>query len=555
MIVAGEACPVELMDRWAHGRVMINAYGPTETWYATFSAALSAGSGVVPIGAALPGVGLFVLDRWLHPVPAGVAGELYVAGPQVGTGYWHRPGLTGSRFVACPFGGAGTRMYRTGDVVAWDADGQLRFLGRVDEQVKIRGSRIEPGEISAALTQLEGVDHAMVVAREDRPGDKRLIGYITGCADPAEARATLAKRLPGYMVPNAIVAIDAFPLTINGKLDQHALPAPDYGDTDRYQPPTTPIEHTLTSIFAKVLGAQRVGVNDSFFDLGGDSLAAMRLVAAINTTFDTNIAVRIVFDTPTIAGLAGQVQAGSGRRPPLVVVEPRPSVVPLSFTQARLWFIDQLQGPSAVYNIPLALRLAGHVDHHALNAAIHDVIGRHESLRTIFTATEGVPQQIVLAAGDVDFGWHVVDAAGWSAHRLNRTLHAVAAHRFDLATDLPLHAELFTGTDNEAVLVLVFHHIAADGWSLTTLATDLSTAYTSRCAGRAPEWAPLPVQYVDYTLWQHHYLGIPEDPTSVIATQLRYWDEALAGIVEQISLPTDRPYPAVADYRGDLIEI
>ena len=315
LVIGGEACPAEVVDRWAPGRVMVNVYGPTETTvYASRSAPLAAGSGVPPIGAPVSGAALFVLDGWLRPVPAGVVGELYVAGAGVGCGYVRRAGLTGSRFVACPFGGPGARMYRTGDLVCWGADGQLRYLGRADEQVKIRGYRIELGEVRAALAELDGVQQAVVIAREDRPGDKRLVGYVTGTADPATVRAALAERLPAYMVPAAVVAIDALPLTPNGKLDTRALPAPEYQDTDRYRAPASAVEEILAGIYAQVLGVERVGVDDSFFDLGGDSLSAMRLVAAINTGLDAGLAVRTVFEAPTVAQLAARIGGGGGGR-------------------------------------------------------------------------------------------------------------------------------------------------------------------------------------------------------------------------------------------------
>ncbi len=311
LLVGGEACPAELVDRWAPGRVMINEYGPTETtmWVA-LSAPLTAGSGVAPIGSPVAGAALFVLDGWLRPVPAGVVGELYVAGAGVGCGYWRRAGLTGSRFVACPFGGAGApgqRMYRTGDLVCWRVDGQLQFVGRADEQVKIRGYRIECGEVRAVLAGLDGVGQAVVIAREDRPGDKRLVGYVTGTVDPAGVRSALAQRLPAYMVPAAVVVIDALPLTPNGKLDTRALPAPEYQDGDRYRAPASATEEILAGIYARVLGVERVGVDDSFFDLGGNSLSAMRVIAAINTAFDIHLAVRTVFHAPSVRSLSQQL--------------------------------------------------------------------------------------------------------------------------------------------------------------------------------------------------------------------------------------------------------
>ncbi|OSC22557.1 hypothetical protein B8W69_26130 [Mycobacterium vulneris] len=550
LLVGGEPCPAELVQRWAPGRVMINEYGPTETtmWVA-LSAPLTAGSDAVPIGSPVPGAAFFVLDQWLRPVPAGVVGELYVAGPQLACGYVRRAGLTASRFVACPFAESGQRMYRTGDLVHWDPDGQLQYLGRADEQVKIRGYRIELGEIRAALAALDGVDQAAVIAREDRPGDKRLIGYFTGTADPTEVRTRLAERLPVYMVPAAVVVIDTLPLTVNGKLDTRALPAPEYTEADHYRAPSTPTEEILAGIYAQVLGLERVGVDDSFFDLGGDSLSAMRVIAAINKSLDTGLAVRTLFDAPTVARLAPRIGEDEGGLEPLVAGE-RPAVVPLSFAQQRLWFIDQLQGPSPIYNMPAALRLSGRLDADALGAALADVVARQESLRTLFPAPEGIPQQVVIPVERADFGWQVVDATGWPASRLQEAIGAAARHPFDLATEIPLRAMLFRVGDDEHVLVAVVHHIAADGLSMSPLVADLGVAYASRCAGHAPDWPALAVQYVDYTLWQRAQLGDLADSHSRIADQLAYWEQALAGLPERLMLPTDRPYPRVADYRG-----
>ena len=555
LLVAGEACPAEVVDRWAPGRVMINGYGPTETTVcASRSKPLTRGSGVPPIGSPVPGAALFVLDGWLRPVPAGVVGELYVAGRGVGVGYWRRGPLTGSRFVACPFGGPGARMYRTGDLVCWGADGQLEYLGRADEQVKIRGYRIELGEVQAALAGLDGVDQAVVIAREDRPGDKRLVGYVTGTAEPAEIRAALAERLPAYMVPAAVVVLDALPLTVNGKLDTRVLPAPEYQDGDGYRAPAAPVEEILAGIYTRVLGVERIGVDDSFFDLGGDSLSAMRLVAEINTGLDAALSVRALFDAPTVAQLAPRIGGEAGRREPLVASQ-RPAVVPLSFAQSRLWFLDQLQGPSPVYNMAVALRLDGGLDTNALSAALADVIARHESLRTIFPDIDGVPLQEVVALEQADFGWEVIDASGWPASRLSEAIDAAACHRFDLTSEIPLRATLFRVADEEHVLVGVVHHIAADGWSVSPLVADLGVAYRARQQGRAPGWAELPVQYVDYTLWQRAQFGDLDDSSSRIGAQLAYWQDALAGIPERLQLPTDRPYPPVADQRGATVAV
>ncbi|MFD6198493.1 amino acid adenylation domain-containing protein [Mycobacteriaceae bacterium NPDC060252] len=312
VVVAGESCPTDVVDRWAPDRLMLNAYGPTEaTIYAAISAPLVPETAVTPIGSPVRGGVTFILDDWLRPVPPGTVGELYLAGRGVGVGYVHRAGLTASRFVACPFGGRGARMYRTGDLVRYDENGQLQFLGRTDEQVKIRGYRIELGEIQAALAGLDGVDQAAVIAREDRPGDKRLVGYVTGTADPATLRAKLAGRLPMYMIPAAVVAVGAMPLTVNGKLDKRSLPAPGYHDTARYRAPSNAGERTIVDIYAHTLGIERVGTDDSFFDLGGDSISAMRVVAAINTALGADLAVWTLFEAPSARSLSAHL-SGAG---------------------------------------------------------------------------------------------------------------------------------------------------------------------------------------------------------------------------------------------------
>ena len=356
------------------------------------------------------------------------------------------------------------------------------------------------------------------------------------------------------MVPAAVVVVEALPLTVNGKLDIRVLPAPEYHHTDRYRAPSSAVEEILVGIYAEVLGVDRVGADDSFFDLGGDSLSAMRLVAAVNAGLDVGLSVRAVFEAPTVALLAARV-GGGGRGLAGVVAVARPAVVPLSFAQSRLWFVEQLQGRSPVYNLAVGLRLGGYLDVEALGAALGDVVARHESLRTVFVAPDGIPQQVVMGPEEADFGWRVIDASGWPAARLEEALQTAAGYVFDLAVEIPLRAQLFWCGEGEHVLVVVAHHIAADGWSITPFVRDLGVAYASRCVGRAPGWAALAVQYVDYTLWQRAQFGDLDDPDSPIAAQLAYWEQALAGMPERVELPTDRPYPLVADYRGDSVPV
>ncbi|MCV7360841.1 amino acid adenylation domain-containing protein, partial [Mycolicibacterium neworleansense] len=321
-----------------------------------------------------------------------------------------------------------------------------------------------------------------------------------------------------------------------------------------YRAPSTPTEEILAGIYAQILGLDRVSTDKSFFDLGGDSLQAMRLVAAINRTLDTGLEERVVFDAPTVAQLVLRIGDGEGRRQPLLA-GPRPAAMPLSFAQSRLWFIDQLNGPSPVYNLAAGLRLDGPLDVEALGEAFGDLLDRHESLRTLFPTVDGTPQQLIVPAEQSEFGWDVVDAVGWPAGRLAAAVDDAARHSFDLAAEIPLRAKVFRVSDHEHVLVAVVHHIAADGWSITPLVADLGVAYASRCEGQAPDWQPLAVQYADYTLWQRAQLGDLEDTDSRISQQLRFWAHNLAGMPERLALPTDRPFPLVADQNGDRVDV
>ncbi|WP_371726388.1 amino acid adenylation domain-containing protein, partial [Mycobacterium sp. DBP42] len=956
LVTGGEACPAELVAAWAPGRRMFNAYGPTEvTIWATWSA-LSAGQ-PVRIGAPVPGTCALVLDARLNPTPVGVVGELYLAGPVLARGYVGRPELTADRFVANPFGAPGTRLYRTGDLVRWAESGSLEYLGRADAQVKLRGQRLELGEIentllacpqvnraAAAVFHTDAADHLVAYVALERasnadhdaevvdqwqhvydelydadldvvefgsdfrgwnssytgdpipldqmeewrsaavnrilslrpqrvlelgvgsglvlsqiapkcgeywgtdfsaptirtlesavagqpwgdrvrlrvqaadvvdglpagyfdtiiinsviqyfpnsayltevmdnamgllaPGGTLFVGDVrnhslqgafqTGIAlarigsdtdtddlrqrvqravlgepelllapefftiwaaenpavggisiqvkrgeadneltryrydvtvhrsadgvlsleevptwdwaecaglsglhaeltaqrpatvrvtaipragvmadviieqalaaghsvtdalaeaeiaanpanvvtpevlyrlgedagyrvavswgpdpgtvdamfvagsedgdipvltdlylppagshkrsayanDPdtnskvSEVRQWLVARLPEYMVPSQIVVLDEFPLTSSGKTDRKALPEPVFTATT-FRSPQTPTEKTVAEVFAEVLGLDQVGLDDDFFALGGDSLIAIRVSARLQSALGKDVPVRYLFDAPTVGRLAVCLdrQQGDAARPPLQVM-PRPQTIPLSYAQQRLWFFDQLNGPSPVYNLAVGLRLSGDLDTAALGQALVDVVGRHESLRTLFTLAGEAPQQFVVPAEDARMSWEVVDAVSWAADRLAEAAGAVARHSFDLSTELPLRASLFRVAQNEHVLVAVVHHIAADGWSVTPLVADLGAAYARRSEGEAPDWSPLPVQYADYTLWQRSYLGDLTDRDSRISGQLAYWENALAGLPERLELPTDRPYPPVADYQG-----
>ncbi|WP_435823433.1 amino acid adenylation domain-containing protein, partial [Kitasatospora aureofaciens] len=961
LIVAGEACPLELVARWAPGRRMVNAYGPTETTVcATMSDPLAPGSGVPPIGRPIVNARVYVLDERLRPVPPGVPGELYVAGAGLARGYLNRPGLTAGRFVACPFDPSGARMYRTGDVVRFRADGQLEYVGRADDQVKVRGFRVEPGEVEAALAEHPAVVRAAVLAQDDRligyvvprqdiarddgletdhvgewrdiydalpiapgeaafghnfvgwnssydgdpipveqmrewrdatvdrilalrprrvlevgvgtglllsqiapqcetywatdfsataidalaaqvagqrdlaervvlqtrpahdtdglpvgefdtivinsvvqyfpsadyladvigklarllaPGGALFVGdvrnlrllrplatavqlhrtadadlatvrraveqalrvekellvdpdfftalreqgteigavavevkngrhhnelsryrydvtlhkapvapaaperavelewgrqvagsaelrellartaaevlRITGvpnrrvareaalaravqdddgslaellerlhapevgdlpdpedfhalgaelgrsvvitwsataaeaidvvfidpsalCGAPVEAyrpagtprrplssltnrptgsrgtgallgelRDWLRHRLPDYLVPSAFVALEALPLTANGKLDRRALPAPDLGPLAVGRAPRTPQEQLLAELFAEVLGLAQVGVDDSFFDLGGHSLLATRLASRARAALGAELEVRTLFEAPTVAALAARLD-GSGAARPALTARARPEQVPLSFAQRRLWFLHRMEGPSATYNMPLALSLTGRLDRSALHAALADVVARHESLRTVFRETDGVPYQVVLSPSEAYPALPVIES---DENELTERLAETAQRGFDLAVEPPVRAELYALAPGRHALLVVVHHIAADGWSMGPLSGDLAAAYAARCQGEAPQWSPLPVQYADYTLWQRELLGDSADPDSLFARQLNYWKEELAGLPQQLQLPADRPRPPVASQRGDRVEI
>ncbi|WDZ83432.1 amino acid adenylation domain-containing protein [Micromonospora cathayae] len=557
VITGGEPPSVEHLARarrrFGHLRI-VHGYGPVESMIFTNCHPVDTApqAAPVPVGAPLGNRRCYVLDDRLRPVPVGVTGELYVAGTGLADGYLHRAGITAAAFVADPFGPPGARMYRTGDLARWTPAGAVEILGRADDQVKIRGFRIEPGEVAAALARHPGVGRVAVVVREDRPGDRRLVAYLTpeqdADVDVAEVRADAAAALPAHLVPAAFVLLDRLPLTANGKIDKAALPAPTYAAPTAGRAPRTPAEQLMCDLFAEVLGVDRVGVDDSFFDLGGHSLLAAKLVNRVRAVWGAQVGVRDLFATPTPAGLERRIGqlTDDGSRPVLTPAPPTDRA-PLSYAQHRLWFLGELGGPSAVYNIPVALRLDRDLDPAVLADALADVVDRHQVLRTVYRAVDGEPYQVVLTGVRPE-----LTVRDLPDDRLDAAIAAAAGHVVDLAGELPLRAWLFRLAGGGQVLVVLVHHIAADGWSMAPLLRDLTTAYTARAAGTAPTWSTLPVQYVDYTLWQRRLLGDAGDPRSVLARQLDFWRTALAGAPQVLDLPADRPRPAVASQRGDV---
>ncbi|GLZ28517.1 hypothetical protein Lesp02_07070 [Lentzea sp. NBRC 105346] len=517
---AGEALrPQGAISRFFAGSTarLHNHYGPAETHVVT-ACTLPADPGEwpasPPIGRPISNIRAYVLDDALRPVPVGVPGELYLAGAGVARGYARRPGLTASRFVACPFGSRndGFRMYRTGDVARWNASGELEYLGRADDQVKIRGFRVEPGEVEAALLADPAVARAVVIAR-----DQRLIAYVVG--DVAGLRERVARVLPDFAVPSAFVMVEHIPTTPNGKLDRRALPEPDFrAGTGRA--PRTPEEEILCGLFAEILRLDRVGIDDDFFALGGHSLLAMRFVNRVRSVLGAELPVGVLFEAPTVAGLVSRLDR-SGRARSRVERVTRPERLPLSFGQRRLWFLHRFEGPSATYNMPLTVCLQGPLDEAALRSALTKVVARHEALRTRFVEIDGEPYQEIVSA---DLPFDIVEG--------DSGLADAARHCFDLS-EVPVRVWLFRRAPDDHVLLFLVHHIVADGWSLGPLARDLAAAYAGA------ELREPPVQYADYVLWQQ------DQPLDV-----DYWLERLAGLPDQLVLPFDRPRPAIQSYRG-----
>ncbi|MGB7362449.1 MAG: amino acid adenylation domain-containing protein, partial [Rhodococcus sp. (in: high G+C Gram-positive bacteria)] len=557
VLCIGEALPrdvVRAFESLSDAR-LDNLYGPTEAAVSVTSHRTVRGaSGSVPIGEPEANVRVYVLDDRLRPVPSGVGGELYLGGVQLALGYVGRSDLTADRFVADPFGDAGSRLYRTGDAVRWTADNQLVFLDRTDTQVKIRGFRIELGEIDSILAGHESVAAAASAVSSTGGGDM-LVGYVVPAGgttvDVDAVREHASQSLPSYMVPQRIVVLDALPLSVNGKLDRRQLPSVGVDTGTSYRAPSTPVEEVIVGAFADVLSAERVGVDDNFFELGGNSLSATQVISRVNAALDARVGIREIFEAPTPAGLAVRAERAVeyGSRVPLVPRE-RPEQIPLALGQQRMWFLNRFDPSSPAYNIPLAIKLTGELDTVALERAIRDVLGRHESLRTVYPEGDSGPHQVVLPVDSTDLELLVTDI---DDSQVKARLFEFVTRGFDVTAQVPVRAAVFRTGPSEQILAFVIHHVSADGFSLGPLARDVMVAYSSRIAGNAPIWSPLPVQFADYTLWQLEVLGHESDPTSVLSRQLEFWTRALGGIEGPIELPFDRPRPAVQSMAGESV--
>ena len=561
LIVAGESLLESLARVWVTEKKVINAYGPTETTVCvTMSEPLVAGE-TPSIGRPISNTQIYLLDDRMNPVPIGVAGELYIGGAGLARGYLGRPDLTAERFVPNPFGEAGTRLYRSGDLARHREDGDIEFLGRIDAQVKIRGFRIEPGEIEAALARLPDIREAVVIAREDASGDKRLLAYVVARdgAEPSAAtlRETLGRELPDYMIPSAFVVLEALPLTANGKIDRKALPSPDLGaKTQGYVAPRDALEETLCRIFAEVLGLERIGVNDNFFECGGHSLLAVQAMARIRRDLDREPPLRALFAAPTVAQFARTLAgaaADASDAPPEISRASRANPLPLSFAQQRLWFLDQLTPGDVTYNIPAALRLVGEFDRDAARAALTEIVRRHEVLRTRFITEHGEARQEIappapIAATPVDLSELNAVERELEARRL---VEDEITRPFELDRG-PLLRVLFidlgrrapTG-EREHVVAFTLHHIVSDGWSTDIFVREFVALYEAFIAG-APSPLPEPsLQYADYAVWQRGWLQ-----GATLDEQLDYWRKQLSDAPPLLELPFDHPRPAVQDHAG-----
>ena len=531
--------------------VLHNLYGPAEAAIEVTYRECEAGERVIPIGRPIANTQMYVLDGEMQERPVGVAGELYIGGAGVARGYVNRADLTAERFVPDRFGGGG-RLYRTGDLARWRESGELEFLGRIDEQVKIRGFRVEPEEIAAVLRRHEKVSDAVVILREEQAGDARLVAYTVGEGEGpsgSELRSLLREHLPEYMVPSAFVRLRELPLTPNGKIDRRGLPKPEkwVGEEAGYRVPRNAKEEILAGIWGEVLGRERIGIEDNFFELGGHSLSAMQVVTRVREAFGEQVALRGLFERPTIRrfveGMEGREQRQ--REPEIREVE-RDAELPLSYAQERLWFLDQLVPGNAFYNVPLAVRLEGELNEWALEAGLNEIVRRHEVLRTRFEVKEGVPRQVVVES--YELAMPVTDLRDLGEGERDAEVRRIAKEEgeqaFDLGRGPLLRVRLLRVGEQERVLLLTMHHIVSDGWSMGVMVKEIAALYEAFSDKKPSPLRELPIQYSDYAVWQREWLT-----GNVLEQQLEYWKGQLAELAE-LKLPTDYERPAKPSYRG-----
>ncbi len=542
------------------GCQLINGYGPTENTTFTCYHLITNSSvlgGSIPIGKPIANTQIYILDQNNKPVPIGITGELYIGGAGLARGYHNRPELTAQKFIVNPFNqDKDNRLYKTGDLARYLPDGNIEFLGRMDHQVKIRGFRIELGEIENVLLQHPEVHEAIVIAREDNPGDKRLVAYIITQdkdIDSAFLREYLKNKLPDYMVPGAFVMLDAMPLTPNGKINRKALPAPDASSliTQDHVAPSNATEEALVKIWQEVLGIDKVGIHDNFFELGGHSLLATRVVSQIDKTLSTTLALKTLFELPTIAGLSLFIATNQQILKEVIVpsIEPvsRDQDMLLSFAQERLWFLDQLEGFNATYNMFGAVELMGHLDSDILQQAVTEIVSRHEALRTNFIGTQGVPVQVISSESAVEIAINDVHTLSKSAQEtaVKKLMTIEAEKPFDLAMDSLVRLTLIKLEDKVHIVLVTMHHIISDGWSLGVFIKELTLLYKAYSQGLASPLPALPIQYADVAHWQRRYFT-----EKALASHLSYWKEQLEKTPPLLELPTDHPRPSVQSFRG-----
>jgi amino acid adenylation domain-containing protein len=560
LVIGGENLLAETVKWWREHSPqtrLFNEYGPTETVvgccvYEVQPETDWAGS--IPIGKPIPNTRLYILDACGQQVPAGVTGELYIGGSGVGRGYLQRADLTAECFVPDAYSGeAGARLYRSGDVVQYRADGVIEYLGRRDEQVKVRGYRVELGEIEAVLSAHEQVSEAAVIADQEN-GEKRLVAYFVGAAETAELKHYLQQRLPEYMIPSAWIKLETLPLTTNGKVDRHALPTP--GATTRIEPedtyaaPRTPVEEMLASIWSEVLQVNSVGIYDNFFALGGHSLLATQVVSRIRDLFRVELPLRYVFEYPTVNALAAKIEANDVTAliaPPIIPVL-NGGPIPLSFAQQRLWFIDQLEANTSLHNLPSAYLLKGQLNVEALEYSINEVLRRHASLRTYFVSSDdGSPAQRISPPAPFNLPQRDLRQLPEPEREIEarRVIAQEGQRPFQLSRAPLLRYLLLRTGEEEHIFILTIHHIITDGWSMGVFVRELAASYESYIEQRPASLPELTVQYADFAVWQRNWLR-----GEVFDRLLDYWKQQLKGAPARLELPTDRPRPPIQTYRG-----